>query len=409
MARPSVPRRWPARPRPPTLIAAVRGAVPVKANTAAAIRTATARLLNQLVKVNRLSPDRIVSALFTTTADLDADFPAHAARRLGWSDVPMLHAREIPVPGSMPRVVRVLLTVRDLPVRTRLEPVYLDEAARLRPDLAAGRAARRLPARGTMRGMRREFRLAVIGVGQIGGSIGLALAGNPRWHRVGWDADRRALVRARTGGALDSAARSLEAACRTADLAVLATPVDTLPGLIARCAGSLRRGAALLDTGSARHGLEAALRRAAGRGVRVVGGHPIAGNQGHGFDAARSDLFRDAAFALIPVRGGVPAIVGKLVRDLGARPRRVTAAQHDRALARTSHVPYLLARAIRDRGLRFSSAGLSGPGFRDMTRLAASDRRVAEAYCRANVREVERAWREVRQTMERRVRSLRRG
>jgi len=72
-------------------------------------------------------------------------------------------------------------------------------------------------------------------------------------------------------------------------------------------------------------------------------------------------------------------------------------------------VPYLLARALRDRGARFRQAGLSGPGFRDMTRLAASDPRVAEAYCRANRREVERAWREVRDSMDRRVRALREG
>jgi prephenate dehydrogenase len=184
--------------------------------------------------------------------------------------------------------------------------------------------------------------------------------------------------------------------------------VDTLPGLIGHCAAALPPGAALLDTGSTRRGLATALRGAAARGLRVVGGHPIAGNEGHGFGAARADLFRDAAFALLPARGGVPAIVRELVHDLGARPLRVTPGLHDRALARTSHVPYLLARALYDRGARFSSAGLSGSGFRDMTRLAGSDPRVAEAYCRANVREVERAWREVRNAVERRLRSLRR-
>jgi len=120
-------------------------------------------------------------------------------------------------------------------------------------------------------------------------------------------------------------------------------------------------------------------------------------------------MFRDASFAVMPAAGRVPDVVRTLVREIGARARTVTPAAHDRALARTSHVPYLLARALRDRGARFRQAGLSGPGFRDMTRLAASDPRVAEAYCRANRREVERAWREVRDSMDRRVRALREG
>ena len=400
-------------------IAAVRGAVPVRVNTPDAILSATARLLNELVRVNRLEPKRIISALFTTTADLDAEFPAHAARRLGWGDVPMLHAREIPVPGSMPRVVRVLLTVRDVPAGTLLEPVYLDEAANLRPDLAArrsGRGALRAAPHGSepsrpltsTRRARSTRRIALIGLGQIGGSIGLALALHPEWHRVGWDSVPKTLARARAEGAVDQAARSLAAACAAADLAVIATPVDTLPGLIGRAARALPRGAALLDTGSARHGLGPALQDAASRGLRAVGGHPLAGSEGRGFAAARADLFRGASFALLPARGRVPAIVSRMVRDLGARPRVVSAALHDRALARTSHVPYLLARALRERGARYSLAGLSGPGFRDMTRLAGSDPRVAEGYCRANFDEVARAWDEVRRTMDRRLRSLRR-
>src|SRR5437867_10611706 len=110
-------------------IAAVRGAVSVASNTAENILDATARLLSALLEANRLDPDRIVSALFTATPDLDADFPAHAARRLGWRDVPLLCAREIAVPGAMPRVVRVLLTVAEVPAGTRLIPVYLGEAA----------------------------------------------------------------------------------------------------------------------------------------------------------------------------------------------------------------------------------------------------------------------------------------
>src|SRR5207247_3490701 len=118
-----------------TDIAAVRGAVQVVANRADDIREATARLLLALLAANRLAVSDIVSAIFTATPDLDADFPAHAARRLGWTDVPLLCAREIAVPGAMPRVVRVLLTLWSDRPGGRLAPVYLDGAAALRPDL----------------------------------------------------------------------------------------------------------------------------------------------------------------------------------------------------------------------------------------------------------------------------------
>jgi len=390
-------------------IAAVRGAVQVAANRPDDIREATARLLLALLDENRLTPSRIVSAVFTATPDLDADFPAHAARRLGWTDVPLLGAREMGVAGALPRIVRVLLTVRGVRSSTRLTPVYLDGAAALRPDLAAEgpgapRAESALPRRPP--GPRKGKRVAIVGLGQIGGSIGLALGRRSGWRRIGWDRDRAAREGARAAGAVDEIAPSLAAACRGAALAVLATPVDTLPGLIARAAASLPRGAALLDTGSARGPITPAIARAAARGVRAVGGHPIAGSEGRGFPAARADLFERSTFALLPVRGALPPVVRALVRDLGARALTVAPADHDRALARTSHLPYLVARALATVGRAAERRGLSGPGFRGMIRLAASDPRVSLAYCRANRREIAGAWRALSQAIAREVRAL---
>jgi prephenate dehydrogenase len=189
-------------------------------------------------------------------------------------------------------------------------------------------------------------------------------------------------------------------------LAVLATPVNTLPALIARVAALLPRGAALLDTGSARGPLTPALARVAARGVRAVGGHPIAGTEGRGLAAARADLFERSTFALLPARGAVPAIVRALVRDLGARALVVTPADHDRALARTSHLPYLVSRALAGVGREADRRGLSGPGFRGMTRLAVSDPRVSLAYCRANRREIAAAWRALSDALAREVKAL---
>jgi monofunctional chorismate mutase len=395
-------------------IAAVRGAVPVRVNRSDEIVAATARLLETLLETNGLTRERIVSAIFTATEDLDADFPAHAARRLGWTDVPLLNAREIPVPGAMKRVVRVLLTVSGVEPGTRLKPVYLDEAAGLRPDLGTGGAtAPAGPAPGSSgrggdsgAGPVTPRHIALIGLGQIGGSIARRLGRVRGWWRVGYDLDPATSLTARSSGAIDQIADSLESACAGADLAVIATPVDTLPTLVEAASRALPPGAALLDTGSTRGPVTAALEAAEARGIRAVGGHPLAGSEGHGFDAARADLFEDTTFTLSPVGGGVPEVVSRLVLDLGARPLLVEPDRHDAALARTSHLPYLVACALRDLGVDEAARGLSGPGFRDMTRLAASDPRVASAYCRANAPAVNEAWRALRSSLDRAVAGL---
>ncbi len=378
----------------PAGVAAVRGAVPVVANRGDEIVAATARLLTALLEVNGLTRAQVISAIFTATDDLDADFPAHAARRLGWTDVPLLNAREIPVPGAMPRVVRVLLTVGGVPPGARLRPVYLDAAAALRPDLPAGAAAQA------------PVDVAIIGLGQIGGSVGRALGRAGGWRRAGWDHDPATLAAALAAGASASAASAVADACAGAALAVVATPVDTLASVIAEVAEALPAGAALVDTGGARGPVTAALRAAAARGVRAVGGHPLAGVEGRGFSAARADLFAGAAFALAPEGDAVPELVLRLVRDLGARPLEVEPGRHDEALARTSHLPYLVACALRELGDEAAGAGLSGPGFRDMTRLAASDPRVAGATCRANARAIDGAWRSLRAALDRAVAGL---
>jgi chorismate mutase len=107
----------------------------VEANDADAILEATEELVTAVLERNRLSPDDLVSCIFTCTEDLDAEFPAVAARRIGLSRVPLLCAREIPVPGALPRVIRLMLHC--YPADDR-EPqhVYLRDAVALRQDLA---------------------------------------------------------------------------------------------------------------------------------------------------------------------------------------------------------------------------------------------------------------------------------
>jgi chorismate mutase len=113
---------------------ALRGANNVERNEADAILTATDQLMRELMERNGLTPDAMVSCIFTLTNDLDAEFPAVAARRLGLTHVPLLCAREIPVPGSMPRVIRTLVHYY---AGEDHEPqhIYLGSARELRADL----------------------------------------------------------------------------------------------------------------------------------------------------------------------------------------------------------------------------------------------------------------------------------
>jgi chorismate mutase len=113
---------------------ALRGATTVLANEAEPILTATEELMGELLERNRLAAEDLVSCVFTLTPDLDAEFPAVAARRMGLSRVPLLCAREIAVPGALERVIRVLIHCYP-PEAAEPVHVYLGEARRLRLDL----------------------------------------------------------------------------------------------------------------------------------------------------------------------------------------------------------------------------------------------------------------------------------
>jgi chorismate mutase len=118
----------------PTRVRGLRGATRAARDDSESIRAATRELLTEMMLLNSLSQDAIVSAFFTVTPDLVTEFPARAARELGWGDVAMLCSTEIPVPGSMSRVVRVLLHA-ELPLNSSVRHVYLNGAEELRPDL----------------------------------------------------------------------------------------------------------------------------------------------------------------------------------------------------------------------------------------------------------------------------------
>ncbi len=114
----------------------IRGATTVTRNDAAEILSATDELLRTLIEANGLQPDDIVSGLFTVTQDLDAAFPARAAEDYGWNIVALLHASEIPVPGSLPKCIRLLVHAYTSRSRAEIKHCYLRGATALRPDRA---------------------------------------------------------------------------------------------------------------------------------------------------------------------------------------------------------------------------------------------------------------------------------
>jgi len=119
------------------IVRGIRGATTVPEDTADAILSATEELVRELISANDLVPEDVASALFTVTPDLHAEFPAAAARRIGWTMVPLLNFTEIGVPGRLEKCIRVLLHVNTASSQNEMVHVYLREAVALRPDLVS--------------------------------------------------------------------------------------------------------------------------------------------------------------------------------------------------------------------------------------------------------------------------------
>jgi chorismate mutase len=113
----------------------VRGATTVESDDREQILTATRQLLALMIRLNGIQPELVSSAIFSTTPDVNAEFPALAARQLGWLDVPLLCTHELAVPGSLARCIRILIHWNTDKSQQEIRHVYIKEAARLRPDL----------------------------------------------------------------------------------------------------------------------------------------------------------------------------------------------------------------------------------------------------------------------------------
>ncbi len=231
-------------------------------------------------------------------------------------------------------------------------------------------------------------RLAIIGVGFMGASLAAAArAAGCVSEIVGFDTDRESLEIARARGFIDREAATL--ADIDADLVVLATPVGTLPGLLATLAPGLRAGTVVSDMGSVKEPVAQAAQALGLRGF--IPGHPFAGSERSGAAAARADLFTGRVVALTPMPGHDEAALARvrgLWEALGAHVRLLSPADHDRIAAYTSHLPHLLAFAcaglLADEARARDLYSFAGDGLRDFLRIAGSDPVMWRDICAAN-------------------------
>ncbi len=237
------------------------------------------------------------------------------------------------------------------------------------------------------------MRLALIGVGLIGGSFAKALRAAGKVDAiVGFDSRVEALARAVDLGVIDERATSAERAVDQADFIVIATPVGSTQDVLRAVAPHLQGAAVVTDVGSTKASVIDAARRELGAAFeRFVPGHPIAGREHSGIEHSDATLFRDKMFISTPVaQTKVSAIhqVESLWREVGCRVERMTPEEHDNVFAAVSHLPHLLAFALvaqiaadPDAARKFA---LAGAGFRDFTRIAASSPALWSDVCVAN-------------------------
>jgi prephenate dehydrogenase len=237
--------------------------------------------------------------------------------------------------------------------------------------------------------------VTIVGLGLMGGSLALALRGKCR--RLVGVARRPDTVRlALEAGVVDTAGCDMRAAVQEADIVVLATPVSHIIAVIPQIARDMRPGALLMDLGSTKarvvetmDGIPAS--------VAAIGGHPMCGKEVDGLDNADGSIFSGATFVLTPTARTTPealSLAAGLAEATGAFPLVLDPDRHDRAVATVSHLPYLLASSLvhaeaaacaKDE----ATQGLAASGFRDTSRLAASDVEMMFDILLTNRQEVE--------------------
>jgi len=239
--------------------------------------------------------------------------------------------------------------------------------------------------------MRLFNKVAIIGVGLIGGSMGLALRKKGLAKEVvGFFRHRETLVKAKKKGLITKATMNLKEAVKNADLIILATPVDTIIKLATKIRRLLKKGAIIIDVGSTKLKVVKEIERILPNGVYFIGCHPLAGSDKSGPESANINIFKGSICILTPTRNTDKRALAKIKRfwqSFGAQVKILSPAEHDKIISFTSHLSHLVSFAIVDcvpeKYLQFI-----GSGFRDTTRLASSSPVLWRDICSSNRGEI---------------------
>ena len=232
--------------------------------------------------------------------------------------------------------------------------------------------------------MKSDFNnICIVGLGLIGGSVGLAIKKKKLLCKtIGYAKTKKTLTKATDRGLVDSTESTLSRAVEKADLVILATPLSTFKPLIQEMAPFLKRGCIITDTGSAKYLVIEELKDLIPYGVEFVPGHPIAGTEESGPDSGFPELFENRWCILTPTKNNSKDSI-KAIKNfwelLGSKVEIMDALHHDKVLAITSHIPHLIAYNIVGTANDLANVTdlevikYSAGGFRDFTRIAASD------------------------------------
>jgi prephenate dehydrogenase len=236
------------------------------------------------------------------------------------------------------------------------------------------------------------MRIAIIGLGLIGGSMGMALRkADAGFEVVGFARRPEVSSRALELGAVDRTEVSLLSAVKGADLVIISTPAMAIKEILAEMGVGLSRGSIVTDTASTKARVMDWAKQALPSSVSFVGGHPMAGKETSGVETADGDLFQGCNYILIAGSGASEEArdgVAAMVRRIGANPLYMDAAEHDMLVAGISHLPLLISVALVGVTTKSSMwpkmATLAASGFRDLSRLASGDPMMSRDICLTN-------------------------
>jgi len=232
--------------------------------------------------------------------------------------------------------------------------------------------------------------ISIIGLGLIGGSLGLALKRSGGWLVVGCARRPETARLALSRGAVDLMEATPQAVAR-ADVVIIATPVIATREVFSLIAGHLRPGCVVSDVASTKVQVMKWAQELLPPQVRFVGGHPMAGKETSGLEAAEADLFQDCPYCLVTASSAsaeAVAIIKELILSIGARPVLIEAETHDFLVAGISHLPLVLSTALVRATTQSSSwpqmSALAASGYRDVSRLASTHPRMSRDICLSN-------------------------